>query len=89
MISTAGGFVRVGVLMVRGQVKLHTRTELTIQDCDTKHGTIWNSEEIKGTVTLDTRNEHSFYLGKHGCAFRFAIYTAPASIGRSWLTKAG
>ncbi|KAI5858354.1 hypothetical protein BZA05DRAFT_427833 [Tricharina praecox] len=62
--------INVGPVNEGDGIKLHARTELTIQDCDTKHGTIWNGKKIKGTVALDTRDEHGFYLGKHGCAFR-------------------
>jgi hypothetical protein len=53
------------------QLKLHSRSTITLQDCGTKHGTRLNGEAIKGSeVTLDGRDEHVFYMGQHQHAFR-------------------
>lgn len=53
------------------QLKLHSRSTVTVQDYKTKHGTRLDGEEIRNeTKTLDGE-EHFFHLGKYEPGFRF------------------
>ncbi|KAA8913021.1 hypothetical protein FN846DRAFT_991306 [Sphaerosporella brunnea] len=52
-------------------VKIHARTQITMQDFKTKYGTRVDDTVITGSeITLDGRDEHIFWLGNHEHAFR-------------------
>lgn len=53
-------------------LKIHARSQLNLQDADTKHGTKVNGEEIRGGNKTLSGDNHMFTLGKCEDIFRYA-----------------
>ncbi|KAI5803795.1 hypothetical protein EDC01DRAFT_644667 [Geopyxis carbonaria] len=84
-ISRTHLIINVAAVHDEDGIRIHTRSQVTLQDNNTKHGTMVDGVSIKGKPKVLDRLEHTFTLGKHEATFR--IKWEPVVLSFSLLGK--